>query len=77
MKPDLNDEAAVALGSYVYVYIDPRDDKPFYIGKGKGGRLFAHLDDRSETEKVAHIDAIRAAGHGAAYRPASLWHVRR
>ncbi|GAB2530066.1 LEM-3-like GIY-YIG domain-containing protein [Paramicrobacterium agarici] len=51
-----------SLGYYVYVYIDPRNDKPFYIGKGKGNRAFAHLDDASENEKVARIAEIRAAG---------------
>ena len=24
------------LKSYVYLYIDPRSRKPFYVGKGKG-----------------------------------------
>jgi hypothetical protein len=28
---------------YVYVYIDPRDDLPFYIGKGRGKRDAQHL----------------------------------
>jgi hypothetical protein len=58
----MTDDVAEALGSYVYVYLDPWDGKPFYIGKGRGERLFAHLDDHSESEKVARIDELRALG---------------
>ena len=28
---------------YVYVLVDPRDDKVFYVGKGKGRRAYAHV----------------------------------
>ena len=31
-----------ALGYYVYMLIDPRDDRPFYVGKGVGNRIFDH-----------------------------------
>lgn len=57
----LPDEAADTLKSYVYVYIDPRDGHAFYVGKGKGNRLFSHLDDQSESEKVRRIAELRAA----------------
>lgn len=49
------------LGYYVYLYIDPRDNSIFYVGKGKGDRAFAHLYDMSESEKVQRIVEIRAA----------------
>jgi hypothetical protein len=56
------DEVAQTLKSYVYVYIDPRNGEPFYIGKGKRDRLFSHLNDLSETQKVARIAEIRDSG---------------
>lgn len=28
---------------YVYIYIDPRNSEPFYVGKGSGGRYKQHL----------------------------------
>ena len=58
----ITEEIAETLKSYVYVYIDPRNKEPFYIGKGKGNRLFSHLDDQSDTEKVARIVEIRQNG---------------
>lgn len=33
------------LNYYVYVYSDPDTHKPFYVGKGKGNRVFNHLTD--------------------------------
>ena len=36
-------EVADRLGYYVYLYIDPRSDRPFYVGKGQGRRILAHL----------------------------------
>jgi hypothetical protein len=55
-------EVGDALASYVYVYIDPRNGQAFYVGKGKGNRLFSHLDDQTESEKVRRIAELRAAG---------------
>lgn len=50
-----------AMGAYVYIYIDPRDGNPFYVGKGRGDRVFAHLDS-PDHEKAEQIKAIRKTG---------------
>lgn len=50
------------LNYYVYIYIDPRDNSIFYIGKGKGNRAFSHLQDMSESRKVQRIAEIRNSG---------------
>jgi hypothetical protein len=47
---------------YVYVYYDPRNFQPFYIGKGKDKRLSSHESDPQDTKKTATIRAIKAAG---------------
>lgn len=51
-----------SLKYYVYVYVDPKSDKIFYVGKGKGNRCFAHLKDTSDKEKARAIAAIKALG---------------
>ena len=55
-----------ALKSYVYALIDPRDNKPFYIGKGEGGRVLAHANEalatEHETDKLDTIRDVHAAG---------------
>jgi len=51
-----------SLKHYVYIYIDPRDNQVFYVGKGKGDRAFAHLSDTSEHDKVVRISEIHKAG---------------
>lgn len=51
---------------YVYMLIDPRNDQPFYVGKGTGNRAVTHLfrkKKRVENQyKEDKIKAIRAAG---------------
>ena len=50
---------------YVYELIDPRNNQPFYVGKGKGRRAKTHLWEIPETRNVYKenkIAAIRKEG---------------
>ncbi|MEJ7575623.1 MAG: hypothetical protein WKF74_01305 [Pyrinomonadaceae bacterium] len=54
------------LEYYVYLLIDPETDQVFYVGKGVGNRIFAHLNaaiaDETPSDKLDKIRAIRAKG---------------
>ena len=41
-----------ALGYYVYALVDPRDNKIFYVGKGKGDRVFQHAEEKNQSLKL-------------------------
>lgn len=66
-------DVAARLGTYVYRLIDPRNGETFYVGKGKGNRVFAHIADESGLEgddlanKVKRIRQIRLAGFEVAH----------
>ena len=51
---------------YVYAYIDPRTQTPFYIGKGSGARKNIHIRETADVTdnilKHQRIEEIRAAG---------------
>jgi len=55
-------DVARRLGYYVYVLVNPIDGLIFYVGKGKGKRALAHLQDGRRSRKVEVIKQIRAAG---------------
>lgn len=59
------------IGFYVYVLHDPRDHSVFYIGKGTGNRVFAHvgeaLDRPTSSDKLDRIRAIHDAGERVDY----------
>lgn len=62
MNMEFPDEVARMLEAYVYLYIDPRNQQIFYIGKGRGNRAFQHLTDTSDKAKVARIREIVSSG---------------
>ncbi len=53
-----------ALGHYVYMLIDSRTDKPFYVGKGIGNRVFDHIRFamNNPTVSTEKCDTIREIG---------------
>jgi hypothetical protein len=55
-------EVADRIGYYVYLYSDPRDGKPFYVGKGQRSRVLAHLSAEAESRKVAMLTELTRAG---------------
>lgn len=58
----ISPHVARQLGFYVYLYVDPRNRLPFYVGKGCRTRVLAHLKDRSEKRKNQIIAEIRREG---------------
>ena len=58
LKPGM----AEALGHYVYLLIDPRDHRVFYVGKGQGDRCLQHFLEDDDSDKVRRIREIEALG---------------
>ena len=53
-------EVAERLGYYVYLYVDPRNNRPFYVGKGQGARVLAHLSAQDESRKARLIAELQS-----------------
>lgn len=70
-KVAFSSEVIEKLQYYVYRLIDPRNGETFYIGKGKGNRVFAHaqgdIEEDSLCEKMSRIREIRVAGFEVAH----------
>lgn len=62
---------ADSLKYYVYILIDPRDNKIFYVGKGSRNRLFQHVNEaestNAESDKLDIIRAIKESGNKVKY----------
>ena len=60
---DIPPEVEQELGYHVYMYVDPRDNRPFYIGKGgAGSRSLAHLSESNESRKVTKLNELKSEG---------------
>jgi len=68
MADSFPSEVAAKLKTYVYRLIDPRNGETFYVGKGKGNRVFSHiraeegLNGDEIANKLKRIRQIRLAG---------------
>ena len=66
-------DVARRLGTYVYRLIDPRNGETFYVGKGKGNRVFSHvraeqnLEGDDQDNKMKRIREIQLAGFEVAH----------
>jgi len=77
MEPQLNDsfpaDVIQKLKVYVYRLIDPRNGETFYVGKGKGNRVFSHvraehgLEGDELDNKMKRIHEIRLADFEVAH----------
>jgi hypothetical protein len=50
------------LKYYVYIYSHPETGDIFYVGKGKGNRIFSHLEDQKESQKVKYLTDLKQHG---------------
>ena len=67
----ISDPVALALENYVYRLIDPRNGDTFYVGRGQGDRVFAHIRGAVRVArgdepdpKFSRINQIHAQGLG-------------
>ena len=67
MIKEFSKKVQEAIGYYVYVLVDPRTKQVFYVGKGKGNRVFDHEREAKDpqtpsSDKIDQIRDIQNAG---------------
>ena len=59
--------------SCVYLFVDPRTQRPFCVDKGRGTRFDCHLDDTEDCEKVNRIAEFRKLGMEPVLKTRGTW----
>lgn len=75
----LDAHVCARLGAYVYALVDPRDRSIFYVGKGRGNRLYTHTwTALAQTATLAQMpeDQRSTAGEPAAVTSVKLARIR-
>ena len=57
-----NSDVIQSLKYYVYLLSDPDTGEIFYVGKGRGNRVFQHFSDKEDNPKTRKIRSIQAKG---------------
>ena len=60
-----SEKVATKLGNYVYRLIDPRNGATFYVGRGRGNRVYSHaagqqVKTKSQDDEALKLKTIRA-----------------
>ncbi len=59
---NLSSKVSEKLGYYVYLYVDPRDESIFYVGKGSSSRCLTPLKEGGETERLNALPLSEKVG---------------
>lgn len=52
---EFDEEICKKVDYYVYRLIDPRNGQTFYVGKGKGNRVFQHIKAAKDKKDLEHL----------------------
>ena len=61
-EPKIPPAVARRLGFYVYLYVNPLTQRPFYVGKGKGRRVLTHMTAAGESRKCQMLAELKSRG---------------